>query len=524
MTPLIHFSEQPLVHAVGWNLLHFCWQGTVVAIFLAYVLRLLNKRSPQQRYLAACCALALMVILPLGTFGYLVTAQLRPGSVVTGSMVERNVALGLLTSSGSSEPVMDRITVALDQSLPWLMILWFSGVILLIGRFNLRLIAARRMKSVATQPAALELQRVFHEVSHRLGIARTVRLMNSGFAQVPTVIGWLRPVVLVPVGCLTGLSPIQVEALLAHELAHIRRHDYLINVCQSIVEIFLFYHPAVWWVSEQIRRERECCCDDMAVKISGDALAYAQALSFLEERRSTTPILALGANAGVLSLRIRRLLGRNETPAVSRLAALALSAVAVTSLGLYVSTIVRAQSSSGKPAAVEVGGAQTLPTVYRLWLDQDVRWIISPEERAAFVRLATDKERNRFIQQFWEARNPAPGTAPNAFKVEHYHRIAYANQHFAAAGIPGWRTDRGRIYIVYGPPDEIRVQPTGGGAGSARPFEIWHYRLIHEYVPLKNKQGRPGYQATIITRKNVDMKFVDVCRCGDYRLQVPSKN
>ncbi len=150
---------------------------------------------------------------------------------------------------------------------------------------------------------------MFDGCSIRLGIHRAVRLMQSTLVEVPTVIGWLRPVVLIPVSCLTGLSTAQVEAIFCHELAHVRRHDYLVSVIQSVVEALLFYHPAVWWVSKQLRRERECCCDELAVGHGGDVLAYARALSYLEERRASFPEFALGANGGVLSMRIKRLLG-----------------------------------------------------------------------------------------------------------------------------------------------------------------------------------------------------------------------
>src|SRR6185295_5988417 len=133
--------------------------------------------------------------------------------------------------------------------------------------------------------------------------------------QAPTVVGWLRPVVLVPVGALAGLPADQVEALLLHELAHIRRHDYLVNILQSVAEALLFYHPAVWWVSGHIRTERELCCDDAAVSASGDALTYARALAQLESYRPAHLSSAVAANGGRLAGRIARLLGQSR-PAV----------------------------------------------------------------------------------------------------------------------------------------------------------------------------------------------------------------
>ena len=125
----------------------------------------------------------------------------------------------------------------------------------------------------------------------------------------PTVIGWLKPVVLLPASALAGLAPNQIEAILAHELAHIRRHDYLVNLCRRVVETLLFYHPAVWWLSRRIRAERENCCDDLAVSLCGDPVAYAAALAELEGLRSTTGDLVLAATGGSLLQRVRRLLG-----------------------------------------------------------------------------------------------------------------------------------------------------------------------------------------------------------------------
>ena len=143
----------------------------------------------------------------------------------------------------------------------------------------------------------------------RLHIGRAVRLLESTSVSVPTVIGWLRPVVLLPASAMAGLAPNQMEAILAHELAHIRRHDYIVNLFQTVVETLLFYHPAVWWLSRRIRAERENCCDDLAVSLCGDPVAYAAALAELEGLRSTTGDLVLAATGGSLLQRVRRLLG-----------------------------------------------------------------------------------------------------------------------------------------------------------------------------------------------------------------------
>ena len=513
MTALALFSGQSLMHALGWSLLHFCWQGTIAALLLACTLALLGERSAQARYVASCFCLALMMLLPLVTFARLATIHDVRESRITHPSHGGDAALNLRSEAGTAtEPWLDRVAGTLDRAMPWVLGIWLTGAILLLVRLNIGLIAARKMRLNIAEAVPLELQRQFDVLKDRLQISRPVRLISSAVVQVPTVVGWLRPAVLMPMGCLLGLSAIQVEAVLAHELAHIRRHDYLVSVLQSFAEALLFYHPAIWWVSKQMRIEREHCCDDAAVKIGGNPLAYAKALSSLEDHRSSLPMVALGANGGVLTMRIRRLLGQKKSLVVSRLAASTLLA-AVVAAGLCVVTVVRAQAEANSQQANSVAASQDLPPMYQQWVDEDVRWIITPQERAAYLKLTSDAERNDFIQQFWERRNPSPGAAINRFKQEHYQRIAYANRHFAA-GVPGWETDRGRILILYGRPDSIDSFPLG--SGSAKPREIWHYRSINE---ISSEQGVVGDKAAGTISNDVDLKFVDVCRCGDYRLQ-----
>jgi hypothetical protein len=198
-------------------------------------------------------------------------------------------------------------------------------------------------------------------LARALGIDRTIRLLHSTAVDVPTVLGWVRPVILLPM-TLTGLSGEQIEMILAHELAHIRRHDFLVNLMQSVVETLLFYHPAVWWISSRIRIEREHCCDDAAVAVGGNALQYARALTRLEELRGEAPQLALGANGGSLMERIRRVAGiRGEGMPSRWLAGAALLTVvavllAAPSLPLF------ARDQAPAPAAPAAPPAAAAPT------------------------------------------------------------------------------------------------------------------------------------------------------------------
>ena len=173
---------------------------------------------------------------------------------------------------------------------------------------------ARRLRRKGVCSAPDGWQHRLDQLSARLRVTKSVALLETCFAEAPVVIGCLRPVILFPVGLLAGMPASQIEAILLHELAHIRRRDYLANLLQTVVEGFLFYHPAVWWISSVIRTERENCCDDLVVAINGNAHEYATALTALEETRWAANQAALAATGGVLMKRIRRLLYPKESP------------------------------------------------------------------------------------------------------------------------------------------------------------------------------------------------------------------
>ena len=198
------------------------------------------------------------------------------------------------------------------QFLPWIVAIWLVGLIAFWMRLIAGWIVAARIRSTQIRPAPPEWQQTLNRLQARVGVSRPVRLLISALVQTPAVVGWLKPVVLVPIGALAGLPSDQIEALLIHELAHIRRHDYLVNILQSMAEALLFYHPAVWWVSGHIRAEREMCCDDVAVSLTGDVFTYASALAQLEASRPGHLHAAIAANGGSLAGRIGRLLGQSR--------------------------------------------------------------------------------------------------------------------------------------------------------------------------------------------------------------------
>jgi uncharacterized protein (TIGR03435 family) len=311
MTNAIRFlGAQPWVEDLGWTLLYFLWQGALIAAVYEAVRRRL--RRPAARYALACAAIAAMIAAPV-----LTAISLQPAAAAIDPAYRIHSTPPAIAPAA---PLPDAVRIAVSGArhsdfLPWIVIAWAAGAIVLWIRLLGGWLVASRMRSMLVRPAPAEWRDRMRALAARLGVTRPVRLLVSALVHVPTVVGWLRPVVLVPVGALAGLPAEHMEALLAHELAHIRRHDYLVNLLQTIAEALLFYHPAVWWISGHIRTERELCCDDAAVAITGDMFVYAQALAELESCRPAYLAPMIAANGGSLPDRVARLLGYPTTPA-----------------------------------------------------------------------------------------------------------------------------------------------------------------------------------------------------------------
>jgi len=297
-------SAQPWVEHLGWTLIHFLWQGALIAAAYGVAKQ---SRSPQRRYVLGCVALAFMVSAPIVTY-VAITPASAPANPYVGTIPVSSAVADLASTPVVTLPPATRAFH--DDVMPWLVLAWFAGATVFWLRLTGAWLVATRMRSMLVRPAPREWQSRLNEIGVRIRVSRRVKLIVSAVVQVPTVVGWLRPVVLMPVGALTGLPPEHIEALLAHELAHIRRHDYLVNILQGVAEALLFYHPAVWWISTQLRNERELCCDDAAVAFSSDTVTYVRALARLEACRPAHFNPALAASGGSLSERIARLLGQ----------------------------------------------------------------------------------------------------------------------------------------------------------------------------------------------------------------------
>jgi GWxTD domain-containing protein len=578
----------------GWTLVHFVWQGTALAALVALVLAV--TRSASVRYAAGCAALGLMAVAPVLTWLVLrqpgLSPELGPLAVALGT------GDGLSRATAGNEPV---------NWIGWLPMVWVAGV----AALSLRLVAAAWGVHRLTHRGAAPIEDRWPHLRERLGLRRTVGFLSSTRVAGPAQAGFLKAVILLPASLLTQLPAAQLEAIVAHELAHIRRHDYLVNLMQSVVETLLFYHPAVWWVSRVVRAEREVCCDHLAAAATGNKRDYAEALVALEQFASGDLALTLAATGGDLRNRVARLLGhdggavkvgspalltglliaaamafpllrsqaqnppapiaapipqQNQLPLGSDVGALQqeIGRLQRELAELRAETAARIQQQAGaerlsaieaerlarteaqrsldririeqteQMTAIEAQRAaqdeaqrsldqlnevqaeliriraeldvasQTYRSEhprmqalqmrlkmaqaaaqqsergapYDRWLHEDVVYIISQPEVVRFKMLTTDSEREEFIEQFWKRRDSNPATAENEFKEEHYRRISHANKRFATDTEAGWKTARGRMYIVKGPPDEIESHPAEGR-------EKWLYRFPHAIYEFK---------------------------------------
>ena len=297
-------------YVVGWTLIHFAWQGTVLTIVTAGLLRCCQRQSPNVRYVVACVSLLAMLASAGITAGVLIEPDVVSTPLAGESQINtiRGAVLAAVSSWTNDGVAPVRPWTGLDAMLTVIAFLWLGGVTALMVRMTAGLWHVRRVQVKALASPASRWQRAAERIASRLGLRVAVHVVESAHVDVPTALGWLRPVILLPVAALANLSPSQVEAILVHELIHIRRHDYLVNIVQRLAETFLFYHPGVWWVSAQIRAEREHCCDDVAVEVCGDPVEYAAALAELEAWRSSNITFALAATDGSLIGRVRRVL------------------------------------------------------------------------------------------------------------------------------------------------------------------------------------------------------------------------
>ena len=301
------------MNALAWALLDFVWQGVLVGLAAALVLGLLRSARPHTRYAVACAALLLCAALPLaGTLQRMADTHVATSALLPLADTQGAASHGAATLTTGRVALWEQ---SLQARLPLVMLLWAGGAAALALRMLLGLLWVRRISDPAQSRADPAWQARLTLLAARIGIGRPVRLGLVDDLPSPVTAGWWRPVVLLPASLASGMPVDLLEALLAHELAHIKRHDYLVNLVQSAIEIVLFYHPAVWWLSNRIRLEREQIADDIAASMLGEPRRLALALSELDRfQLATTPHLAHAAHGGNLMNRIKRLVRPESEP------------------------------------------------------------------------------------------------------------------------------------------------------------------------------------------------------------------
>ena len=405
---------------IGEALLHSLWMGAVVAVGLWLALGVL--RSSRARYGAAMVAMAFFVLSPLAT---LLTWD---GATVL-TITARG---GELQASTAELPGTDWKA--------YLPLIWAVGALGFAVRALGGWAVVERLRRQGTPVLDPVVLNAVSRWADELGVTRRVQVVLTA-VESPVTAGWWRPVVMLPITALTGLGRAELEAVLAHELAHIARHDYFVNWLQMGMEVLYFYHPAAWWISAVLRREREHCCDETAVRLSKDRTNYARALVKLAELQACGAP-ALAGRSGGLEERLMKILGREKRTAFPGVAAML-----TVSAALLLAVAVGAQERPTGCASEAAG---------KDWLENKVQWIIQPAEKAAYERLGAPAECEQFVKQFWERRGAAA-------KVEHERRMGWAAAKYPQ--VP----DARRVYVVYGPPDEIESHPREG-------WDKWRYR------------------------------------------------
>ncbi len=310
--------------AIGWTIFHSIWQIAVIAALLGILLIILGRFSAQLRYFIASVSYIFILGVGVYTFTNNFKAQKEIAFVsniqITEVQEKTNgwVVPEIMLEESEEEPFLraqvEVIKSFFSRYFTFIAMVWVFGILLLSLRFIGNLVYLQRMKNYRVIPLNKNWQDKLLSLEEKLGMKQKIQLLQSSLTKVPLVIGFIKPVILIPLSALSGLSTKEIECIIAHELAHIKRNDYFINILQKIVEILFFYHPAVWWISTVVKMERENCCDDIAISLTGDSVNFVKALANMEERRIRSGHLAVAFSTSKNQLlkRVQRILNQRK--------------------------------------------------------------------------------------------------------------------------------------------------------------------------------------------------------------------
>jgi GWxTD domain-containing protein len=514
------------------SILNHIWQSTLCLIILGALTLLFRRNSAVVRYRLWLIA-SVKFLVPFSLFVALGgMVQWHPVRTVTVSevpVVVRQISQPF-TPSPVSIPTRS-IAKATPVARPSLGVafasVWLGGAVaVLLVWFFRWLQIARIVRSADPLDAS--------------GKSSGIRILTSRAGMEPGVFGIFRPVLLLPEGLARNLPAVQLEPIIAHEMFHVRGRDNLAAAMHTVVQALFWFHPLVWWLGNRLVDERERACDEAVLQSGHDPADYAEGILKVCKSNLMMPACVAGVSGSNLKKRIEVIMENRGTRGLTPGKKLLLTVAGAGALIVPVFTgmMSAAQSPiSGVHATLlpvvsqaPADHAATLPviesaTVARLpalqqtpvpapqagqtangqqkWSDDVSIIIMTDEERKAFQQLTDEEQRQNFIRNFWLARDPTPGTPANEFKAEYDRRVAYANEHFTTqSGTPGSQTDRGKMYILYGPPDAILPRTIDGsspfGVIRSAPIEMWNYRhidgkgdnLVFEFV---DRQTNGGY-------------------------------
>jgi bla regulator protein blaR1 len=333
------FSDN-LDYALGWMVVHSLWQATLIAIVSGIVMIALRKKSAKLRYVLSNISLLAVLVAAVITFCMHYDFGATPKNIVsnhtlniiesdaTPSLIE-NMDGVLVSNENEAQKALFNLSTFkgyFNEHLPLILTFWLLGVALFLLRLMGSVSYIYYLKNRMNFPTDEYWTDMIDNLSKKAGLKQAVELVESAMVRTPVVVGFLKPMILFPMGVINRLAPEEVEAILAHELAHVLRHDYIFNIFQSIVEALFYYHPAVWWLSGQIRNERESACDDIAINLINSKMNYAKALVTIQEMSYYPMNVALGfagQKKNQFVMRMHRILNvqQNKTNVMEKLIA-----------------------------------------------------------------------------------------------------------------------------------------------------------------------------------------------------------
>lgn len=343
-----YFSDH-LLFSLGWTFIHTLWQGVAVS-FLLWIYFLSNKKFPANiKYTVSAGAMITILALAVITFWKIYSEYDDYRFISQNFMTASkdylhnelaNVVYGNTNSLSGINGLLVKTSSFLDSHYSAIVFLWFIGIIIIGLKYTGALLYLVRLKKLGTAPLSSRWSDMAARIISQIGLTSTVRILESALARTPMVIGWIKPVILFPAGLLSAIPYDQVEAIISHELAHIKRNDYVVNILQSLMEILFFFNPSVWWISGIIRKEREHCCDDIAVRVCGEPFIYASALLTLNERNIEMPDLsiAFSGKRHLLFNRIKRITIMSDSKSTLRGKCMTISFITLLISGLTIST------------------------------------------------------------------------------------------------------------------------------------------------------------------------------------------